>query len=289
MMGPGLQVRPCCAEELDMGSRTARRAEEGEGVSDDERAVPVVVAHALAELTEQALHVGMEAALGAVVPVVADALDGTVSIELGSGDTTPEVLVEAPDAALAAVTASLLAVAAQAAQRAVTAHAADRADVDALRALARVDPLTGALNRRAFLEELDEAIVRALRLEEPVTLVMCDVDGLKSINDRHGHPAGDEALRAFVDVLSANLRASDSVGRLGGDEFGLLLRGAEAEATAAILCRLTATIRDDAGGVGDVRASFGSARCPDDGTTRDGLIAAADARLYEAKRHLADG
>ena len=113
---------------------------------------------------------------------------------------------------------------------------------------------------------------------------MCDVDGLKAINDRHGHPAGDEALRAFVDVLSANLRASDSVGRVGGDEFALLLRGAEAEATAAILCRLTATIRDDVDGVGDIRASFGSARCPDDGLTREALVAAADARLYEQKR-----
>jgi diguanylate cyclase (GGDEF)-like protein len=265
-------------------SRTARHGEEGTEVADGQRAVPVVVALALADLTEQALHGGLEAAIQAAVPVVADALDATVSVELGSGEHPPAVEVDGPDAAQAAATAALLASAVQSAQRALAAHAADRADVAELRALARVDPLTGALNRRAFLQELDEAVARARRRDEPVTLVMCDVDGLKAINDRHGHPAGDEALRAFVDALSANLRTSDSVGRVGGDEFALLLRGAEAEATAAILCRLTATIRDDADGVGDVRASFGSARCPDDGTTRDALVAVADARLYEAKR-----
>ena len=73
-----------------------------------------------------------------------------------------------------------------------------------------------------------------------------------------------------------------------GDEFALLLRGAEADATAAILTRLTATIQDDVTGVGAVRASFGSARCPDDGTDREALVAAADARLYAAKRRLGE-
>ena len=130
---------------------------------------------------------------------------------------------------------------------------------------------------------LDEAVTKAARGGPPVTLVLCDLDGLKAINDVHGHPTGDAALRALVDLLSSNLRAYDSVGRVGGDEFALLLQGAEAEATAAIVGRLATTIEGGAAGVADVRASFGTARCPDDGTTRDALMALADARLYEDK------
>ena len=114
--------------------------------------------------------------------------------------------------------------------------------------------------------------------------MLCDLDGFKAINDAHGHPAGDAALRAFADLLSANLRSSDSVGRVGGDEFGLILVGADSVDANGILGRLGATLRAGVPEVGGVQASFGAARAPGDGASRDSLVEAADRRLYEAKR-----
>jgi diguanylate cyclase (GGDEF)-like protein len=228
-------------------------------VSQGDRAASDGALRALVEMTERALAEGLDAA-------VAGAEGELVALD--------------PDARAAAE--PLLAAALAAARRALAARDHAAAEHDELRALARVDDLTGALTRRAFFAELDDALHRVRRGEDAVTLVMCDLDGLKRINDAHGHLAGDAALRAFVDVVAGNLRAYDVVGRVGGDEFGLLLRGAEADATAAILCRLTTTIRSGLG-IADVSASFGTARCPDDGTTRDELLAVADARLYEAK------
>jgi diguanylate cyclase (GGDEF)-like protein len=157
------------------------------------------------------------------------------------------------------------------------------AEVIRLREEARVDLLTGVLNRRGFLERLDDELARADRSKAAFTLVLCDLDDFKALNDTRGHPAGDAALRAFTDLLAANLRLSDSVGRLGGDEFGLILVGAAADDADAILARLTAAVEGSVGG-GGLRASFGTARAPEDGTTADALIAAADARLYAAKR-----
>jgi diguanylate cyclase (GGDEF)-like protein len=184
---------------------------------------------------------------------------------------------------VAAALSALLAAAIGSAGRVVTAQSTATATADELRAIARIDDLTGALNRRAFLEAVETALVNARREGCHVTVAVCDLDGLKAINDAHGHPTGDAALRAFVDVLAANLRGYDAVGRLGGDEFGLLLPGTEEEATAKILDRLSRSIAKDPTGVAEVRASFGTARFPDDGTTRDELIAAADRRLYEDK------
>ncbi len=252
---------------------------------DGRAAVPLAVAEALVALTERALDGGLEGALHDVLPGLSEAIGArSITVELADTDTGPPgVEVDVDDPALAVAVAKVLASAVGASQRAVASHATDTAHVDELRALARLDDLTGALNRRAFLEVLDEAVAQAARGGPPVTLALCDLDGLKAINDVHGHPTGDAALRALVDLLSSNLRAYDSVGRVGGDEFALLLHGAESEATAAIVSRLATTIEGGAAGEADVRASFGTARCPDDGTTRDALMARADARLYEDK------
>jgi diguanylate cyclase (GGDEF)-like protein len=218
------------------------------------------VLRALVELTERALLDGLDVAVA------------VARQELARLDHDLQAAAE-----------PLLATAVESAQRALVVRDDEAAGVDELRALARLDDLTGALNRRAFFEELDGALARVRRGEDAVTLVMCDLDGLKGINDQHGHPTGDAALQAFVRLVSDSLRGYDVVGRIGGDEFALLLRGAEAEATAAIICRLTTTIRSGPAGVADVRASFGTARSPDDGVVREDLVAAADARLYEAK------
>ena len=222
-------------------------------MSEANLSLPADALRALVELTERALAMGLDRA-------VAEAHE-----QLGE---------------VSGATAAALETAIAAAGRALAARECDAADVDQLRALAGIDDLTGALSRRALFERLDEAITRG----RPVTLVLCDLDGLKAINDRHGHPVGDAALRAFVDLVSTNLRAYDVVGRIGGDEFALILPGATADAVERILCRLTTTIEGGPPGVAEVRASFGTAWFPDDGATRDEHVAVADGRLYEDKR-----
>ena len=98
-----------------------------------------------------------------------------------------------------------------------------RAHAASLELLAHEDTLTDLLNRRGFLRDLTRAIAYRARYGTPVALLLADLDAFKPINDRYGHDMGDRALRHVADVLRGNVRASDSVGRLGGDEFGLIL------------------------------------------------------------------
>ena len=101
--------------------------------------------------------------------------------------------------------------------------------------LARVDPTTGAANRRAFFEAVEAEIARAARYGKPLAIGVLDLDKFKAVNDSLGHAAGDEALRAVVGLLRRDLRAVDTVARLGGDEFGLILpETAEEGATFAL-------------------------------------------------------
>src|SRR5471032_3513308 len=92
-----------------------------------------------------------------------------------------------------------------------------------LSAEARHDALTGALSRRYFLDLLRREIERAHASHEPLCMAIADLDHFKQINDRFGHAAGDLALEHFVDTCRAELRGNDSIGRLGGEEFGILL------------------------------------------------------------------
>lgn len=182
--------------------------------------------------------------------------------------------------------AELVATAIASARRAVLARDTEAAHVDRLREQASRDDLTGALNRRAFFERLDDELNRSRqrRSDGPLTLVLFDLDHFKAINDAHGHPAGDAALVAFTRVLEGNVRSSDAVGRVGGDEFALLLVGADEQDATRVLDRLLRSLEDGSGtGLGGVQASHGVARCPEDGTTRDRLVAIADERLYEDK------
>ena len=98
-----------------------------------------------------------------------------------------------------------------------------RGRVRELESLADHDVLLPVLNRRAFLREVSKALALAERHNAPSTLVYMDLNGFKAINDAHGHAAGDEALRHVSQLLMAHVRETDAVGRLGGDEFGIVL------------------------------------------------------------------
>ena len=150
--------------------------------------------------------------------------------------------------------------------------------------LSRIDPLTALGNRRAFDEALHEELARARRTGGPLSLVMIDVDHFKAFNDRHGHIAGDEALADVARVLSGAARTEDRACRVGGEEFALLLPGADEAAAASVADRLRRGVEDMAGRFGPVTVSLGVAAW-DAGRHGDGagLRAAADARLYAAK------
>lgn len=152
--------------------------------------------------------------------------------------------------------------------------------------LARHDPLTGVANRRRLDAELNAAI-RAAAAGPPFALHLLDVDGLKAINDRLGHAAGDVLLAAVARALNASVRTGDVVGRLGGDEFAVIQRDATPE-TAGILAKrmheavaVPVSVRDGTRVV--PRVSIGVALYGVDGTTASTLLDAADDRLYRDK------
>jgi diguanylate cyclase (GGDEF)-like protein len=146
-----------------------------------------------------------------------------------------------------------------------------------LRFLADHDPLTRLLNRRAFVERLDAEVARAIRYRRSFSLVICDLDGFKVLNDHFGHPAGDEALAVFARILRAAVRKGDEAFRIGGDEFALVLAEASEDDARAVINRIT-------GDIAGPRASFGVASCPDHARDAQALFRLADEALYEAKR-----
>ena len=150
----------------------------------------------------------------------------------------------------------------------VTGHLADRA---------RRDSLTGLLNHAAFHSQLAAEVVRAKRYEGRLAVALFDLDRFKETNDRLGHQEGDRLLREFARALAVTVRQSDSVGRLGGDEFGALLLETEPRRLAAFLDRLYDRLPDE------VSASAGAAFFPTESSTPDQLLALADQRLYAHK------
>lgn len=143
--------------------------------------------------------------------------------------------------------------------------------------LARIDPLTGALNRRGFAERLASAVDEARAGEQAMHLAVVDLDGFKAVNDAHGHAAGDELLAWVSARLSDVPWPVHAVGRLGGDEFAVLL-----DPRDSAPADVTATIRER---LGDrIAASIGGARLPEDGDRVADLLALADGRAYDEKR-----
>ena len=147
----------------------------------------------------------------------------------------------------------------------------------------RTDTLTGALNRGAFVEAANAVFLQP-RSAGLHALVMVDVDHFKQINDRFGHGYGDRVLSRVCDLLRNALRADDLVGRIGGDEFVLLLKNVvNREALQAKIETLCQQLNQRIGENIIVSCSFGAAICPQDGMRFDDLYKKADAALYEAK------
>jgi diguanylate cyclase (GGDEF)-like protein/PAS domain S-box-containing protein len=149
------------------------------------------------------------------------------------------------------------------------------------------DDLTGVHNRRHFVEVAEQEIERARLQGRALSLVMLDIDHFKHVNDRHGHPTGDAALKAVGSMLAATTRAGDLACRLGGEEFAVLMVGADHEAamTAAETWRATLadmTILAD-GTALKLTASFGVATFPLQAANLVDLMKVADTRLYRAK------
>lgn len=113
---------------------------------------------------------------------------------------------------------------------------------DRLAELSETDPLTGLSNARRLFDRLDAELARVRRYREPLALLLVDLDGLKSINDRHGHHAGDEAIRGLGDVIRSQLRETDTGARWGGDEFAVLSHGREREGARCGLARHTVIV-----------------------------------------------
>jgi diguanylate cyclase (GGDEF)-like protein len=162
---------------------------------------------------------------------------------------------------------------------------ASAGQLEQLRTLAEQDPLTGLLNRRTFMRDLEQEFERAQRYGRGLALVLCDLDHFKLLNDTHGHPTGDEALCRLSEVLTTGLRAGDSAFRIGGDEFALLLPEAtEIDAQGAVR-RLAAEFRAAADPVyADLAITFGIATLPPEAEDAEALIRRADAALYDGKR-----
>ncbi len=154
---------------------------------------------------------------------------------------------------------------------------------------ASTDSLTGALVRRAMEPLFEREIARAERRGHPLSAVVLDIDRFKSVNDTHGHAVGDLVLRALAQTARHVLRPYDLFGRMGGEEFLIVLPHDSIEDARALAERLRAKLETTSIATGDgrtlrVTASFGVAtRGPGAATSRDDLVAQADARLYDAK------
>ena len=155
-----------------------------------------------------------------------------------------------------------------------------------LRILATTDPLTGVYNRRRFLELGEYERLREVRNRRGLSLLALDIDHFKRVNDTHGHGVGDETLVRFVQACSTSLRAMDTLGRTGGEEFAVLLPETTLDAACEVAERMRATVGDcamnGAQGSFQVTVSIGAAQLQD-GESFEAIMARADVMLYAAK------
>jgi diguanylate cyclase (GGDEF)-like protein len=206
---------------------------------------------------------------GVVVPlIVADRVIGTLDVWREKADFTPH------DAQLIRRFATLAALA--------YANAQQR---ERLLDQALTDELTGLANRRQFHDRLIAELARTRRDGRPLSVILFDLDDFRSVNDEHGHPAGDDVLRGFAELLRDEARVSDIVCRIGGEEFAVLLPNTTTAesvryAVRVLLACRTARLRP---GGGRLTASAGAASAPADALDGETLLRVADRRLLDAK------
>jgi diguanylate cyclase (GGDEF)-like protein len=152
-----------------------------------------------------------------------------------------------------------------------------------LRVLANTDPLTKVANVTSFYEQI--GVLEAGM--DSFAVLLCDLDDLKTINDRHGHQAGSEAIQAVADVLRGVVRGTDCVARYGGDEFVVTLKDADRAGAERVVTRVREMLREldlEHAPAHELTVSIGVAVYGEDGTTAQDLVAAADTAMYANKR-----
>ena len=159
-------------------------------------------------------------------------------------------------------------------------------------ALSLQDPLTGLPNRALLNDRIEQALARSRRSQEPFALLVVDLDGFKGVNDVRGHEAGNQVLQTIARRLESVVRATDTVARVGGDEFVVLSLGtSEDDEAAALVGRMRQALRRPYsvnGGMVEIDASIGWALFPQDGLDPDDLLARADGQMYATKRDSSD-
>jgi diguanylate cyclase (GGDEF)-like protein len=160
---------------------------------------------------------------------------------------------------------------------------------DATERMATTDGLTGLLNHRTFQARLEEHLLAAQRYGRTLSLILCDIDHFKSVNDTYGHPVGDQVLRGVARILAREARTTDLVARYGGEEFAVVMP--ETDTAGALVIaerireRIAELVTETGQGPLSITMSLGVATSPEDGQKKAELVARADACLYHAKRH----
>ncbi len=154
-----------------------------------------------------------------------------------------------------------------------------------LEQLVDYDTLTGAYSRNTFLVRLNEDFERFCRYSTPLSLVYMDLDYFKEINDRYGHAAGDRVLKEFTEIVKSRIRATDYVGRIGGDEFLLALPGTSVEGGSAVAHTIHEQLQTATGDSGiEIKCSFGVGEVRPDDRDMDKFIERIDNELYKSKK-----
>lgn len=219
-------------------------------------------------------------------------MDGGARIELWPVGSTALVPLALFTGAAAALSRSPVAAAIGAALVAIAAFGAFLTirRLRAAESLALRDPLTNLPNRTLLEDRVEQALRQSRRTGEPFAVVVLDLDGFKEINDIRGHRAGDEVLTRLARTLEEAVRESDTVARIGGDEFAVLSLGTRDEDEATVLLgRLRHALRSpiEVDGVTvEIDASIGWALFPDDGATPEELLGRADGQMYATKRDI---
>lgn len=157
---------------------------------------------------------------------------------------------------------------------------------EAVKNQAVTDALTNLYNRRYFEEFLQKEVVRAVRMNQPFTLIGLDLDHLKKINDKYGHSYGDLAIRTVADVLKKNARSIDVAARMGGEEFNLLLPGVDSKGGLIAAERIRSAIAEcNLETIGQITASIGVATYLEHSNKIDELLEITDQAMYAAKRN----